>query len=118
LFIHRRIWPDGPGIVSSTSLPGVLDRHSRYWQLLAGVKLLCKFTKQSQQQRKPSRIQVTEQQPFGEAISKIRSFAQQTTKGIFSLSPYRSHVKRDEHVFVYVFRLNVSDHNPFLQPMK
>jgi len=55
---------DGPGIILSTSLPGDLDRHSPYWQLLARGEITVQISKQSQQRYKPTVTEVNKQQPF------------------------------------------------------
>jgi len=57
---------DVQGIVSSTSLPGVLDSQSLYWQLLAGVKLLCKLANNPSTGASQPGREVNKQQPFSQ----------------------------------------------------
>jgi len=71
---------DGPGIISSTSLPGVLDRHSPYWQLLAGVKLLCELANNASSGTSQPVEKSTNNSLSVRVISTTPSFVQQTTK--------------------------------------
>jgi hypothetical protein len=54
---------DVPRIFSSTLLPGILDRPSPYWQLFAGVKLLCKLANNPSSGTSQHGREVNKQQP-------------------------------------------------------